>query len=98
MGAKGIVGVSVDVEVTVDEGKFTPDFYREFDRKNAFPLAHNLSSHLVHLAKLYTSGAIGDGLDVPGYGNLKEMNIEFKILGQSGRIIELDSDDCLIFF
>jgi hypothetical protein len=75
---KQTVLVTSEVDVTVDETKFTEEWMAEF-RKSFYPF-FTVQDHIEHLAQLYARGVI-DGFDkefVEGYGPLKEMGITFE--------------------
>lgn len=63
--------------VTVDESKFTPEFYAEFNQ-SMFPLT-SVEQAIEHLANLYARGVIdGDTDFIEGYGPVAEMGIKFR--------------------
>ena len=64
--------VSQVVTVTVDETKFTPEFYAEF-RASMYPF-DSLDEHIEHLAQLHARG-IADGPNdfIEGYGRISHV-------------------------
>jgi hypothetical protein len=78
-----VVQVTMDVEVTVDEGKFTPEFMQEF--RESFYRFVNVEDHISHLAQLTARGEMVGWPDefVEGYGRLEEMGIKARIVPRS---------------
>lgn len=69
------VTVSQQVEVEIDETKFTPEFLAEF--RSSFYQFDTVDEHVGHLAQLYARGLIADFGDpfIEGYGHQSEMGI-----------------------
>lgn len=69
--------VTLPVEVTVDETKFTPEFMQEF--RDSFYSFATLDDHIKHLGQLYVRGGISDfGRPfIEGYGPASELGISF---------------------
>ena len=77
---KKIVVITQRIEVTIDEAKFDEDFLQEF-RESFYPF-HDVNDHIRHLAQLYARG-IASGFDncfLEGYGQQKDLGIEFELL------------------
>jgi hypothetical protein len=73
---KRIVRFVTEVEVHIDEAKFTPAFMEEF-RKVFYPF-QTLEDHLLHLGQLYARGIADDHAFIEGYGRADDMGIFFK--------------------
>jgi hypothetical protein len=74
---KQTVVVTTEVDVSIDESKFTEEWMAEF--RQHFYSFTTVQDHIEHLAQLYARGVI-DGFEnefVEGYGPLKEMGISF---------------------
>lgn len=69
--------VSQVVSVTVDEAKFTPEFYAEF-QASMFPY-DTLEKHMEHLAQLHARGVVDDTDFIEGYGPAKDMGIKLDV-------------------
>lgn len=91
------ISVTQYVKVTIDESKFTPEFFEEFN-KNYFYFGDNgddehdrkwaLENHCKHLAQLHARGIYDDDDFIEGYGPAKDMGIRFEIVDQSERVEE----------
>lgn len=79
--------VSQTVEVTVDETKFTPEFYAEFVA-TMYPY-ETLDRHMEHLAQLYARGVVDNGEFIEGYGPAKGMGIKLAVEPFSVEVEEL---------
>lgn len=86
--AKYMVRVEQLVEVTLDEGKFTPAFMEEFQR-HFFPL-DTVPLHAEHLAQMYARGVADDAPSefIEGYGPPSEMGIKFRTIGVTQEVDE----------
>lgn len=72
--------VSQEIEVTIDETKFTPEFMQEF-RDHMYDF-HDIADHMEHLAILYATGVVDEVPSfVEGYGDIDEMGIEMSRAG-----------------
>lgn len=72
------IDVTIQVKVTVDESKFTPDFLADF-QEYFYPFA-TVDDHIRHLAFLAATGMIGDlPCFIEGYGPSQDMGIEVEI-------------------
>lgn len=68
------ITVSQEIEVTIDDTKFTSEFMQEF-RDHMYDF-HDVADHMEHLAILYATGVVDEVSSfVEGYGNLDEMGI-----------------------
>lgn len=77
---KFTVQVAQDVEVTLDESRFTPEFMENY-RKNFYPF-NTLEDHAKHLAELAADGRIplwNESAFVEGYGALKASGVKLEI-------------------
>lgn len=63
-----LVEVTITMEVTVDESKFTEAFFAEF--RESFYRFHTLDEHLCHIGQMAARGVISgwQGEFVEGYG------------------------------
>jgi hypothetical protein len=80
--------VSQDIEVEVDESKFTPEFMEEFRR--SFYDFHTVEDHVCHLAQLYARGLINEfnpNHFIEGYGPIKNWSLKFHSRGRCQDII-----------
>lgn len=83
--SKKTVRVIQEIEVDLDETKFTPEFMAEF-RESFYPFT-TLDEHRCHLAQIFARG-IGDGASfIEGYGPAKGMGISFRQIEQEEEII-----------
>ncbi len=69
--------VSQVIEVTVDDTKFTPEFFAEFEA-TMYPY-DTIDRHIEHLAQLYARGVVDQGDFIEGYGPSEGMGIEFSV-------------------
>ncbi len=80
------VRMSITVEVTVDERKFTPEFMREF--RGLFYNFTTLDEHIEHLGQMYARGLYDNHDFIEGYGPADEMGIKFENL-RNGYDVEI---------
>ncbi len=71
------VVVSQVVEVTVDDTKFTPEFFAEFEA-SMFPYG-TIDRHIEHLAQLHARGIVDQGDFIEGYGPSADMGISLNV-------------------
>jgi hypothetical protein len=83
---KKIVLVTQEVEVEIDETKFSPQFMKEF--RESFFQFHTLDKHIEHLAQLEARGVIYNDSFIEGYGNPSDMGISMSIESCETEIIE----------
>ena len=72
--------VTSEVTVTLDETKFTPEFFAEFN-ETISDWGDDLEEHAKHLAWVHATGVEaldGYGAFVEGYGPIKDMGISAK--------------------
>lgn len=69
------VEVIFNVDVTVDETKFTKEFLDNFSK--FFQKLDNLQEHIEHIAVLGVNGQLSEFTE--GYGTLADMGIKVKI-------------------
>ncbi|WP_395175552.1 hypothetical protein [Roseibium alexandrii] len=71
---KHTVQLTVEIEVEVDEDKFTPDFVEEFNRS----MFHTdcIEDHIEHLAFIGVQQEPSADSFIEGYGKLNEMGIK----------------------
>lgn len=74
------VVVSMEVDVTVDESTFTPEFMAEFEA-NFYPF-DTVEAHICHIAQLEARGVLVRNF-TEGYGPLSRMGIEAEIVFRS---------------
>lgn len=75
---KKVVTVIQNIEVEVDETKFTPQFMEEF-RSYMFSHFDTLDDHIRHIAQLHARGVIdasSSGEFIEGYGPIEEFGIK----------------------
>lgn len=72
------VVVTQTVRVTVDDTKFTPEFFAEFAR--LFYEYDTLDQHIQHLAQLHARGLADDGNFIEGYGPAQDMGIRLDVV------------------
>src|SRR5271168_2990045 len=84
MSAKSFrILVSQDVELSLDEGKFTPEFMTEF--RESFFQFHTVEDHAEHLAQLYAREIVDNQTEfIEGYGDPADFGIKF-----GGRTFEI---------
>lgn len=70
------VVVTIDVDVTVDEAKFTDEFFAEFSASIFY--ADRIDELLEHLGQLHARGIADDQSFIEGFGPAKDMGISFK--------------------
>lgn len=71
---KFYITVSIDVEVEIEEAKFTPEFMEEF-RRDFYPF-ELIEDHAKHLAQLRARGLVDDHSFIEGYGRPENMGIK----------------------
>ena len=73
-----IINVESEIQVTLDESKFTKEFLADF-REHFYPFT-SLEQHACHLAQLQARGLIDEPQTtnrfIEGYGPANEMGIE----------------------
>lgn len=75
--------------VTVDETKFTPEFFDEFSRLMFF--VDTVEDCIEHLASMYARGVIdGSTKYIEGYGSVAEMGIKFEAANGARDWIDAD--------
>ena len=74
---KRTVIVTQEVEVEVDETKFSPEFMTEF-RESFYPF-QTIDKHIEHLAQMEARGVIHGDSFIEGYGNPRDMGISIRI-------------------
>lgn len=73
------VVVRQDVEVTVDESKFTPQFMESFRRH--FYGFQTIDEHIDHIAQARARGLIQSSADfLEGYGPLKDFGVAVRVV------------------
>ena len=77
---KRTVLVSMEVEVTVDETTFTPEFMAEFEAN--FFAFDTIEEHICHIAQLEAREVLDRGF-TEGYGPLSAMGIEAEVVPNS---------------
>ena len=75
-GRTKTVYVTLEIEVTLDESKFTPEFNEEFNA--CFFEACSINDHYEHLAQMFARGVCDDDRFIEGYGDPKSMGIQFR--------------------
>ncbi len=73
---KRTVRVIQEVEVEVDESKFTPEFMEMF--RDVFFKFETIEEHIEHLAQLEARSVYGEFVE--GYGNRSDMGISMKVV------------------
>lgn len=73
-GRTKTVYVTLEIEVTLDESKFTPEFEEEFN--TTFFMTHSINDHYEHLAQMFARGVCDNSSFIEGYGLPKDMGIE----------------------
>lgn len=73
-----IVNVESEIQVTIDDSKFSPEFLANF-RERFYPFS-SLEQHACHLAQLQARGLIDEphvtNKFIDGYGPANDMGIE----------------------
>ncbi len=77
---KRTVVVSMEVDVTIDETTFTPEFMAEFEA-TFFPF-DTVEEHICHIAQLEAREVL-DRRFTEGYGPLSQMGIEAEVVPNS---------------
>jgi len=80
---KRTVRVIQEVEVEVDESKFTPEFMEMF--RGVFFNFDTIEEHIEHLAQLEARSVYGEFIE--GYGNRSEMGISMKVTGLETELV-----------
>lgn len=71
------ITVTQEIEVTVDESRFTPEFMAAFSR--AFFDCETIEEHVLYIAKSYAMGIVAHNGDfLEGYGILRDFGINVK--------------------
>lgn len=70
------VQVTITVDVSVDETKFTPEFMREF--RGSFYKFDTIDDHIKHLGQMYVRRLYDNGDFIEGYGPTEDMGIKFE--------------------
>lgn len=85
------IDVALQVKVTVDETKFTPEFMAEF-RLSISPF-YELREHVEHLGQLFARGVVDNSTKfIEGYGPPSEMGIRFEELPGSWSTVLREED------
>ena len=80
------VEVTHEVEVTLDETQFTPEFLAHF-ASYMFDL-DGVDGHAEHLAQMHVRGLAGwPDTFIEGYGPAEKMGIAFKVLDQRTEVV-----------
>jgi len=74
---KKTVLVTQEVEVEIDESKFSPEFMKEF-RESFYPF-QTMDQHIEHLAQMEARGVIHNDNFIEGYGKPSDMGISIHI-------------------
>ncbi len=82
---KFTVEVLTTVEVTIDDQKLDQEFMDDFSRY--FYELDTLEEHACYLAQLEAREMIGWDDFVEGYGDLKELGIELKVIDRTEEVI-----------
>lgn len=77
------VQVVFEVEVTVDESKFTPEWLADW--RESFYSFHSVEDHIEHIAQLAARDALQQNF-TEGYGPLADMGIEASVVSQQQEI------------
>lgn len=78
------VVVMQEVEVELDESKFTPEFMQEF-RANLYSF-DSMEDHACHVAQLAARNIIGESSFIEGYGLAQEMGLKFNVTHTEAQI------------
>ena len=82
-----------NIEVIIDESKFTDQFLDEFEKHifKFFDCRNRIDGHMKFLAEMYARGIIKNYTDesFEGYGVLSNMGIKFNLVD-----CYVDDDDC----
>lgn len=73
---KKTILVTMEIEVTINKSKFTPEFMSEF-RESFYPF-ETIDEHIEHLAQMHARGIYDDHSFIEGYGYAKDMGIKFE--------------------
>lgn len=68
------VRITQDIEVGIDETKFTPEFYKQFSEV-MFDSCKTLDDHIKYIAELEARGVLQLSNFVEGYGYKKDFSI-----------------------
>lgn len=72
-----IVCVTQYIKVTLDETKFTPEFFAEFNA-SIFDAGNDINAHFKYLAELYATGRNDEDDFIEGYGPARDMGIRLR--------------------
>jgi len=81
---KKTVRVTIDVEVEVDESKFTEEFLTEF--RDSYYNFHTVDDHIQHIAQLEARNLLRAEF-TEGYGPLADFGIEARAVHQEMEIV-----------
>lgn len=70
------VQVVMTFDIEIDESKFTPEFFAQFDAAIS-PFGDDLNEHFEHLAQLFARGIVNGDSFIEGYGPASELGIRF---------------------
>ena len=70
--------VTVPVDVTLDESKFTPEFLEQF-RQDFYDI-DTIDGHAEHLAQMYARDVHGSREFIDGYGPTADMGIKMRTI------------------
>lgn len=77
--------VTSEVEVTVDETKFTPEWMAEW--RGSFYHFHTVEDHIQHIGQLAAREMLNPSF-TEGYGPLSDMGIEARVVGSDTEIVK----------
>lgn len=81
------IAVTIYVDVTIDETKFTPEFKSEFN-KIFYDFDDDLDEHMKHLAQLAAREIIHSPRDfIEGYGIAADMGIKTEVVNTDMEIL-----------
>lgn len=83
--SKKTVFVTIEVEVDLDESKFTEQFMQDF-RDSFFPI-DTIDEHRMHLAQMFARGIYDNGSSIEGYGLTESMGIKFDHISTETEIV-----------
>lgn len=87
---KFVVEVVSEIQVTLDESKFTPEFMESY-RQHFYSSVTSIEHHARHLAQLQARGIvdrpqINNGF-IEGYGNVQEFGVEIETIDIETQIV-----------
>lgn len=82
---KKTVYVTLEIEVELDESKFTEEFDEMFN--TTFFQTHSIDDHYEHLAQMYARGVCDDNRFIEGYGDPKGMGIKLRHIDTETEIV-----------